>query len=299
MGSAELTNPFVTVIIPVYNGASTLQQCLRSVLNQEYSHFEIVVVDNNSTDTSRRVIQEVQKNEKKLSYIFEPMQARGAARNAGINAACGEIILMTDQHCFVPSDWIKKLIGPIINEGEFIVMGGERDAVGRFWTKIISQRNKEFRARNRNGLYIKYLDTKNFAARKDVLRQYMFNPQQRNLEDIEFSLRIAGNIRIRYMPEVYVDYFRPISLGRLAKNSFSRGFWARKIYDNYKNKPNLERMPMLESMSLKNQLAFIPWAIYQFIKKPFSEAFFILVADGSWRLGALASQLNKRVESFT
>lgn len=82
-----MEEPKISVVIPVYNGAKTLRQCFESVLNQTYLNYDVIVVDNNSTDRTRQVIQEFQTKNSKIKYVYETYRSRGAARNAGINAA--------------------------------------------------------------------------------------------------------------------------------------------------------------------------------------------------------------------
>lgn len=117
----------VSAIIPVYNGSRTFSQCLGSVLNQTYSNYEVIVVNNNSTDETERIIKEFAVIDRRVKYIFEGYRSRGAARNAGIQAAGGEIIAMTDADCVVPHDWLSELIKPIVLENETAVMGFEED----------------------------------------------------------------------------------------------------------------------------------------------------------------------------
>ena len=79
----------VSIIIPVYNGEKTLRQCLSSVLNQTHENYEVIVVDNNSTDRTEELIKEFQDKGRKMEYLFEPQRGRGAARNTGERTAKG------------------------------------------------------------------------------------------------------------------------------------------------------------------------------------------------------------------
>lgn len=79
--------PKVSVIIPVYNGEKTLARCLNSVLNQTHSNYEVIVVDNNSTDKTKEIINKFKEEDSKIRYAFEPYRSRGAARNKGIETA--------------------------------------------------------------------------------------------------------------------------------------------------------------------------------------------------------------------
>jgi len=86
--------PEVSVIIPTYNRADLLPQAVESVLSQSYTDFELIVVDDGSTDSTQEVISE----HRKLKYLFQENLGVSAARNQGIRMARGRYI------CFLDSD---------------------------------------------------------------------------------------------------------------------------------------------------------------------------------------------------
>jgi glycosyltransferase involved in cell wall biosynthesis len=87
---------FVSVIIPVYNGADCLAEAIESVLNQTYQNFEIIIVDDGSTDTSRHIVREF--FDSRIIYIEnEVNRGADAARNIAIKASKGEILFFLDQ----------------------------------------------------------------------------------------------------------------------------------------------------------------------------------------------------------
>ena len=63
-----MQNPKVSVIIPVYNGERTLRHFLKSILDQTYKNYEVIVVDNNSTDKTKDIIKEFQTKDNKIKY---------------------------------------------------------------------------------------------------------------------------------------------------------------------------------------------------------------------------------------
>src|SRR5579859_5180997 len=87
-----MQSPLVSVIIPVYNGQQYLAAALDSVVKQDYSPLEIIVVDDGSTDESARVAQAYPE----VRYLYQPNQGAAAARNAGIAAAEGALIAFLD-----------------------------------------------------------------------------------------------------------------------------------------------------------------------------------------------------------
>jgi glycosyltransferase involved in cell wall biosynthesis len=89
--------PRVSVIVPAYNAAVYLPFAIDSVLAQTYANWEIVIVDDGSTDNTRAVVDSYRsKLQDKLQYIYQPNRGLPAARNAGLHAARGEFIALLD-----------------------------------------------------------------------------------------------------------------------------------------------------------------------------------------------------------
>jgi glycosyltransferase involved in cell wall biosynthesis len=89
----ERENPLVSIIVPNFNHARFIGDAIRSVLDQDYRNFEIVVVDDGSTDDSREVVAQFGR---RVRYIWQDNQGLSAARNTGIRAAKGALIGLLD-----------------------------------------------------------------------------------------------------------------------------------------------------------------------------------------------------------
>jgi len=90
-------NPTVTVIIPTYNRAHLVCRAIQIVLNQTYKDFELIIVDDGSTDNTEDIIKEFKKKDERIKYIRHKKNKGGsAARNTGIKAAKGEYIAFQD-----------------------------------------------------------------------------------------------------------------------------------------------------------------------------------------------------------
>ena len=279
----------ISVIIPVYNGEKTLKKCLDSVLHQTYKNYEVIVIDNNSTDKTKDIIKGFQNKNEKVIYLFEKHKGRGSARNAGIKKAKGEIIAMTDSDCVVLHNWIQELINPIIYKHESATVGSEKDLINNYWTKNIQKANSDFIKLKLHNHYISHIDTKNFAIKTPIMKKLMFDPTITALEDFDFCLRLKKITRIRFLPSVKVGHNHQSSFSSLVRTNFERGYWSKKIYDKHRKNPDIKNEAMLRSISLKNFLLFLPWIVLQFIKESPQKAYFSFVADTSWRVGILWS----------
>ncbi len=114
--------PFVSVIIPVCNDANRLSNCLSALEKQTYPYqsFEVVVVDNASSEDNRPVFEE--DNHVKLLCEYRP--GSYAARNLGIQHSKSEVLVFTDSDCVPASDWIEKGVTQLINTVNCGIIGG-------------------------------------------------------------------------------------------------------------------------------------------------------------------------------
>jgi glycosyltransferase involved in cell wall biosynthesis len=90
--------PLFSIVIPTYQRASVIQECVESVLNQDFRDFEIIVIDDGSTDNTKQVLEPICNGDSRLRYIFQENAERSNARNHGIRISTGEYI------CFLDSD---------------------------------------------------------------------------------------------------------------------------------------------------------------------------------------------------
>jgi glycosyltransferase involved in cell wall biosynthesis len=86
----------VSVIIPTYNRALIIKDAIQSVINQTYTDYEIIVVDDGSTDNTSNVINDIRNHSGKVRYIHQENKGRSAARNSGIRAARGNYVAFLD-----------------------------------------------------------------------------------------------------------------------------------------------------------------------------------------------------------
>lgn len=89
-------NELISIIIPVYNNAEHLEACLRSVLIQTYSNFEILVIDDGSKDDSWKVCRRLQREDKRIFAFHKEHQGVSEARNLGMEKASGDYFVFLD-----------------------------------------------------------------------------------------------------------------------------------------------------------------------------------------------------------
>ena len=116
MGSSASDTIKVTIAIPTYNRADFLRQTLAGITQQHFprDHFEVLVIDNNSTDRTRAVVAEFASAYPTPRYIREEQQGLDYARNRAIAEARGEIILFGDDDILVRPDWLAQMAVPLL-----------------------------------------------------------------------------------------------------------------------------------------------------------------------------------------
>jgi glycosyltransferase involved in cell wall biosynthesis len=120
--------PAISVVISTYNRADLLADAIDHVLGQEDPDtppFELLVVDNNSTDTTRTVVAAAETRDRRVRYIFESNQGLSHARNAGIAAARGPIVTFTDDDVRVGPGWLAAIARTFIDYPEASAVGGK------------------------------------------------------------------------------------------------------------------------------------------------------------------------------
>lgn len=99
----------ISVIIPVYNAMPYLSECLNSLLNQSFSDFEILCVNDGSNDSSKELLCEYSAKSEKIRVIEQENQGAGKARNVGLRYATGKYVIFLDADDFFECDLLKKV----------------------------------------------------------------------------------------------------------------------------------------------------------------------------------------------
>lgn len=122
----------VSIVVPVYNVESTIKKCVDSILNQTYQPYEIILVDDGSTDSSGQICDELVRNNKIVKVIHKENAGLGYARNTGIENASGDSIIFLDSDDYFDQKLIENLVTNIVDPRDTVVSGYIRvDESGR------------------------------------------------------------------------------------------------------------------------------------------------------------------------
>ncbi len=106
--------PKISLIIPTYNMAKTLPETLDSALEQEYPNYEIIVVDDGSTDRTKKIVDKYREKSKIIKYIYQPNRGLGGARNTGIRNSSGKYFANLDADDIAKKDFLSKMMEELL-----------------------------------------------------------------------------------------------------------------------------------------------------------------------------------------
>ena len=112
----------LSIIIPVYNVEKTLRRCVESVFRQSFQNFEMILVDDGSTDNSATMVDEIARTDNRISVIHQCNQGLSAARNTGIKAAKGKYITFIDSDDFIAQDTYKGVMDLLDAHPEYDIL---------------------------------------------------------------------------------------------------------------------------------------------------------------------------------
>lgn len=119
-------SPLISIIIPVYNAEKTIAKCLTSILNQTFTNYEILLMNDGSTDGSLQVLREYEALYPFIRVIDKPNEGVAKTRNQAIILAQGEFVMFIDNDDYVDKDYVETLYNAIKDNNLDIVIGGYR-----------------------------------------------------------------------------------------------------------------------------------------------------------------------------
>ena len=107
--------PLVSVIMPAYNAERYIAKSIQSVLDQTYGNWELVVVDDGSTDKTAEIVQRFAANENRIKYIFQENSRLGKARNTGVENSSGSLIAFLDSDDLWVPEKLERQVGALLD----------------------------------------------------------------------------------------------------------------------------------------------------------------------------------------
>lgn len=248
----EDINPFVSVIMPVYNEEAFIARSLNSLLKQSYppNKMEIILADGMSTDKTREIIKHVSAQSLiPITIVENPEKIAPTGLNRAIARAAGEIVIRVDGHCEVDEDYVANCVkhlagekadgvgGPIETIGQTL----QAKAIAAAMSSTFGVGGSAFRTIDNRELYV---DTVAFPGYKKEIfeRVGTFNEELIRNQDDEFNYRIRkSGGKILLTPDIRSRYYSRSSFKSLWRQYFQYGYWKIRVFQLHPKQMSLRQ----------------------------------------------------------
>lgn len=283
----------ISIIIPVYNGEKFIVSAIEQILKQNLASFEIIFVDNNSTDSSLQILQKKAQKDARINVFTEKKQGAGAARNTGVQQAKGDYIYFFDVDDFLVQGALELMrktlednpeISSVFGESLKVKTRSEHKSIDSNVTYTIKETPYWGMEWFKN--FSKLTGTPSFLHRKNIFQIIGYFPEEIKVgEDAFFHIKLGLNLKIIKLNQVVFLYYRH-SDSTVSKNN--RNSSRDQIYWN--QYINLYKPYQMEAKT--------PKAFQELLhKKLYTSIFKLLIATpGLKKRVKLSSQLLKEME---
>lgn len=240
------SQPLVSIIVPVYNAEKHLKKCLDSILIQTYEKFELILINDGSTDNSGKICENLSENDKRIKYILTNNFGASHARNIGLNYSSGELIWFIDADDWIDSQALENLISEMIDDILFFGFKKVRQNINNT-CKILKE--SIFHITDTDNC-LSYLFTT-----KDAFLGFTWNKLFRNDIIIHNKIRFNENLIIKE-DEVftleYCKHVKSIGISSLCP------YYYRVLCDSVSHSKNIKRNMFQLAESIDNIITTIP-----------------------------------------
>lgn len=191
----------ISIIIPIYNSADFLEYNLNSILMQDYNKYEVLMIDDGSTDESAKICKKFAKKDNRFKYFYQQNGGVSSARNYGINLAKGKYVLFIDSDDLLSQHILKKASANFTGEFELLRYNYKR--IYNHLTFLTDENQGTYKKNETQTDFIKHilLDGDGFLWNKIYLRRLIvdnnikFNENITICEDLLFNIQYAYYIK--------------------------------------------------------------------------------------------------------
>jgi len=204
----------ITIIIPVFNAARYLAECLDSVLAQTYPHFELILIDDGSVDHSAELCDKYAQQDHRIRVIHTTNGGPSQARNIGLDAAIGEWVLFIDADDWVDTQYVASLVEAADKDDMLVVQGIYCEKQEMVDKTLISFDAQVLCATSYHKLFAElklqgcaYSFSKLFNRAIIEKHKIRFNPEIFAREDLIFLLQYLLAIEtVKFIPQSHYHY---------------------------------------------------------------------------------------------
>ncbi len=243
--------PFVSILIPVLNEVTYIDDCVESVRQQSYPNnmIEILITDGMSVDGTRQKIAELMKLDDRIRMFDNPGRIVPTGMNILLRQVRGDVIIRVDGHCLIARDYVEKCVNYLLKDGIVAVGGPMRTIESSLTGKAISLAqsskfgvgNSSFRTESGE---TKFVDTVPFPAyRKSLIDKVgLYDEELVRNQDDEYNYRICSmGYSILLAEDVQSTYFSRSSFRKLWRQYYQYGFYKVRVLQKHPGQMSLRQ----------------------------------------------------------
>jgi glycosyltransferase involved in cell wall biosynthesis len=257
-----MKHPFVSIIVPVYNGEKTIAQCIESLLTQSYpkDKYKILVIDNNSKDKTAEIIKSFP-----VKYLSEKeIQSSYAARNKGIRHAKGKILAFIDADCIASKNWLKNAVEKFKDNSIGCVAGEVKSYKPQNYVENYLASKNDLSPKFSE--YLPYPKTANAFYRKQVFDKIgLFEEQwvSGGDADIAWRMQLQTKYKVKFAPNAIVYHKHRSNLWSMFKQCLTWGRGNAALHRKYEDKNIMKKQNFRQKFWTYKTIVFsIPKIIY-------------------------------------
>jgi glycosyltransferase involved in cell wall biosynthesis len=211
MTTSDIKQPLLSIIVPIYNVEEFLEECINSILIQEFKDYELILVDDGSPDGCGEICDDYAAKDSRIKVIHKTNGGLSSARNAGIDIAQGSYLSFIDSDDFISSDYYLGNMQYLLSHQEVDMLVAQvchydkvNNKTGYNSAKLLS---------SRKGI-LEYMFSADYIAsawiniyRSEIFKELRF-PEGRIYEDGFVLPRIAEKINMLYLSNMGIYYYR-------------------------------------------------------------------------------------------
>ena len=223
-----MTNPKISVIVPVYKAEHYLARCVDTLLAQTFDDFEVILVDDGSPDNSGAICDEYALKDKRVRVIHQPNAGVSMARQKGLDNARGEYVIHADPDDWVEPDMLKELYAKAKEEDADMVIC---DFYGHYGEKVVYERQQPSSLDHNTVLCDMFKHLFGSCWNKLVRRVCFLKFDIHFSEGVSFcedllinSTLLQHNIKVAYLPNAFYHYDCSINSNSLVRKTTYAAF---------------------------------------------------------------------------
>lgn len=230
----------ISIIVPVYNAEACLERCIKSIINQTYQYFELLLINDGSKDSSPSICDAYAKKDERIRVIHQNNQGVSSARNIGLKSSSGSYITFIDADDYVDNDYLHILYNNI-SDVDMVISKPIFENKDGNPTREITVKNisvETMDSVNFKSPYIHYW-TWGTLIRKDCVNNIIFCENYYVGEDSLFNFTVIKNCKkVKHIQEKkyhYVEYASSACHGEFSLKKLTEVFAWNDICNMYRN----------------------------------------------------------------